>query len=476
MEELQVNPIDLNDHNLESEKSVLGAILNDGVNTKVIGILDITDFYLDSHQYIYRAIQYLHKNKQPIDLVLVSDVLQKNEKLDDIGGSYYLSELMMDSVTSHLLHHAKLIKQYSVVRQAKEKLLTYIKNGHFTSLNEVKDTIDLLIKKSPTDEASIVLNDVSDYIEDKSPEPDMIIENGILPERGLLILGGQPKAGKSLMSLNMATCIANGTKWLDFEIKKPRKTLVLQAENSYHNMRRRVKAMVQTTPRNKTLTISDPVSLKINEHTDYHKIEELIKEHEIDVLIIDPLVYFHSMNENDNAEMGLVMEQFRSLANNLNIAIIIVHHAKKVGMSDMVGGGNLRGASSVFGAVDSSILLSREVEQETDEVAYTIDFDLRNGENPERLYLHLDQQTLQMGLTTGHLPDLGSWIVNFLNRCENKGADQTFIISEAEKQGFKSATIKRKINKLIEEELVKSDNKQRNRRLWYKQHYNDLPF
>ena len=212
MEELQVNPVDLNDHNLESEKSVLGAILNDGVNTKVIGILDITDFYLDSHQYIWRAIEYLHKNKQPIDLVLVSDVLQKNEKLDDIGGSYYLTELMMDSVTSHLLHHAKLIKQYSVVRQAKEKLLTYIKNGHFTSLNEVKDTIDFLIKKSPTDEASIVLNDVSDYIEDKSPEPDMIIENGILPERGLLILGGQPKAGKSLMSLNMATCIANGTK------------------------------------------------------------------------------------------------------------------------------------------------------------------------------------------------------------------------------------------------------------------------
>ena len=72
MEELQVNPVDLNDHNLESEKSVLGAILNDGVNTKVIGILDITDFYLDSHQYIWRAIEYLHKNKQPIDLVLVS--------------------------------------------------------------------------------------------------------------------------------------------------------------------------------------------------------------------------------------------------------------------------------------------------------------------------------------------------------------------------------------------------------------------
>jgi len=277
--------------------------------------------------------------------------------------------------------------------------------------------------------------------------------------------------------MNIAMAIATGDKWLDFDVAHERKVLILQAENSYYNMRRRIKCMVdQQSLTRGMLTISDPASLKINDHKDFCLLEDLIDEHESEVLIIDPLVYFHSVDENDNAAMGMIMEQLRNLANNHNVAIIIVHHAKKAGMVDSTGGANLRGASSVFGSVDTAIILSRDVNAETDEVTYNLDFELRNGENPERMYLSLDQETLQMHSTHGALPDLPTWLINTLNNIQNAGMDQKMVVSMAEEQGFKAATVKRKINKLIEEETVKTDNAKRNRRLWYHPHFNDIPY
>lgn len=478
MEEFHENQLGVGDNSPESEQTVLGAAMLDGPDRDVVSMLQYQDFYSEKHQYIWRSICYLHKNGNPTDVPSVVDVLKQHSLLEHSGGAYYLTELIDIPTAATAKYHAKRVKECAVIRKSKELAYSFVSDSKTTDLSELRTNLDNLIQEMPANGAiPIKLWDVLDYVDDDSPEPEMILDEGVLPERGVLILGGQPKTGKSLVSMNIAMAIATGTQWLDFDVSKQRKVMIIQAENSYYNMRRRIKAMVDQQPLSRgMLTISDPASLKLNDHQDFIALEDLITEHESEVLIIDPLVYFHSVDENDNAAMGMVMEQLRNLANNHNVAIIIVHHAKKAGPIESSGGSNLRGASSVFGSVDTSIILSREVNSETDEVTYSLDFELRNGENPERMYLALDQDTLQMHPTIGVLPDLPTWIINTLNEVQASGMDQKMLVSEAEKQGFKAATVKRKINKLLEEETVKTDNAKRNRRLWYHPHYNDIPY
>ena len=478
MEELYENQLNLNDQSPESEQTVLGAALIEGPDKEIVAMLHYKDFYSEKHQYIWRSICYQYNNGNPTDVPSVIDVLKQYNLLEHSGGAYYLTELIDIPTAATAKYHARRVKECAVIRKTKELAYRFVSQSQTSDISELRTEIDTLIQEMPANGAiPIKLWDVLDYVDDDSPEPKMILDEGIFPERGVLILGGQPKTGKSLVSMNIAMAIATGDKWLDFDVSHERKVLILQAENSYYNMRRRIKCMVdQQSLTRGMLTISDPASLKINDHKDFCLLEDLVDEHESEVLIIDPLVYFHSVDENDNAAMGMVMEQLRNLANNHNVAIIIVHHAKKAGMVDSTGGSNLRGASSVFGSVDTAIILSRDVNAETDEVTYSLDFELRNGENPERMYLSLDQDTLQMNLTQGALPDLSTWLINTLNNIQNAGMDQKMVVSMAEEQGFKAATVKRKINKLIEEETVKTDNAKRNRRLWYHPHFNDIPY
>ena len=477
MEEFQNDQLNLTDHSEESERTVLGAVLLDGPEKEIVSMLNYEDFYTDQHQSIWRTIRYLHLNNKPVDVPSVMNTLKKHNLLDTAGGGYYLTELLEIPTTATAKYHAQQIKEFAILRKTKAMAYKFISSGYDINLNDLKTNIDTCIAEIPSNGVlPFTLYDIEDFVNDDSPDPAMIINEGVLPERGVLILGGQPKTGKSLVSMNIALALAKGEKWLDFDIPEPRRVLVLQAENSYYNMRRRLKQMADTTIPRGTLTISDPASLKINDYKQFSQLEHMVEEHQPEVLILDPLVYFHSVDENDNAAMGMVMEQMRTLANNNNMAIIIVHHAKKMGVSENTGGANLRGASSVFGAVDTSIILSRDVNLETDEVSYSLDFELRNGENPERMYLSLDQDNLQMRTTLGALPELSTWIINTLNEVQNSGMDQKMLMSMADQQGFKAATVKRKINKLIEEETVRTDDAKRNRRLWYKAHFNDAPY
>jgi isocitrate/isopropylmalate dehydrogenase len=78
--------------------------------------------------------------------------------------------------------------------------------------------------------------------------------------------------------------------------------------------------------------------------------------------------------------------------------------------------------------------------------------------------------------THGALPDLSTWLINTLNTIQSAGMDQKMVVSMAEEQGFKAATVKRKISKLIEEETIRTDNVKRNRRLWYHPYFNEIPY
>jgi len=80
-------PDKLQPHNIEAEEAVLGALLIDpDAIIRIATFLQPKDFFLKRHAWIYEAIQTLHERRDPADLVTLTDELERQKHLTDIGG------------------------------------------------------------------------------------------------------------------------------------------------------------------------------------------------------------------------------------------------------------------------------------------------------------------------------------------------------------------------------------------------------
>lgn len=106
-------------HNIDAEMSLLGAILIDEeVLTDVTDKVSAEDFYEKRHQLIYSAILRLYEVHRPVDLLTLSDELEKKDALETVGGSSYLSELTNYVPTAaNASTYAELVAQRAVRRR-----------------------------------------------------------------------------------------------------------------------------------------------------------------------------------------------------------------------------------------------------------------------------------------------------------------------------------------------------------------------
>src|SRR6202790_1936931 len=80
---------------MEAERSILGAILldNNALNT-AIEKLKPEDFFHDHHRRIFQQMIELGETQQAIDLVTITDQLQRRGELESSGGPAYIAQLM----------------------------------------------------------------------------------------------------------------------------------------------------------------------------------------------------------------------------------------------------------------------------------------------------------------------------------------------------------------------------------------------
>ncbi len=106
-------------HSLEAEKTILGGILvNDKNLNVVLSIITPEDFYRDANRKIIDKIIVLVDKGLPVDVLSLSEELQKAGLLEDVGGATYLSSLM-DGVPKSLNieYHAQIIKEKALLRR-----------------------------------------------------------------------------------------------------------------------------------------------------------------------------------------------------------------------------------------------------------------------------------------------------------------------------------------------------------------------
>lgn len=104
---------------LEVEKVVLGALMIDKDAFSVVAeTLRPETFYEPSHQKIFKAIQALNMSETPVDILTVTNELQREGTIDDVGGPTYVVDLASRVASSaHIENHAKILIQKFLARQ-----------------------------------------------------------------------------------------------------------------------------------------------------------------------------------------------------------------------------------------------------------------------------------------------------------------------------------------------------------------------
>ena len=214
-----------------------------------------------------------------------------------------------------------------------------------------------------------------------SPEQEIIGE-GVLAREGGTILAAESGAGKTMLLLEWALDLAAGNSILGrFSVSGPQRVLFIQQENALYQMQARLAAMrlAKPLPPDLPLFFHRPGEmLCLTNPKDWEAIRQAVEKHRATVLILDPLICFHTAAENDNSAMRRVLDRVTVLCRRTHCAAIISHHFGKPreGMEDV--GHRSRGASAIRDWADTLITLTPK---KTDPLPILrVDFPkLRNG-------------------------------------------------------------------------------------------------
>lgn len=349
-------------HNLEAERSILGAILlDDKAVYPVLEILRLDDFYLDGHRKIFEKMIGLTQRSQPIDLVTLKDELQRSGELELAGGPAYLAGLTDGLPRAvNVEHYARIVREKSVLRRlirvsadvqersyqaeepaeeiigSAEKAIFEIAGQHFRSGFEAIDPL-----------VSSVYREIEEVANRKSPVTG--IETGFieldrrtagLHPSDLIIVAARPGLGKTSFSLNIALNVAIRKGYsvgiFSLEMSKQqlvRRMLCSEAEvdsqkvntgflnkEDWSRLSRAAGALSQAK-----IFIDDSASISIAEM--HSKARRLALEKGVDLLIVDYLQLMTGSGqryENRTQEISQISRGLKALAKELNIPVLAV--------------------------------------------------------------------------------------------------------------------------------------------------------
>lgn len=231
-------------NNITCEQELLSGIFFDnGILAEVIDKVEIEDFYRTQHKIIYAAVRELYINGQDINLTALIESINK-EKLNDIGGVSYLTELMMNGGSINPLQYIKILKDKSYRRMAITRLKACVANIYKEKTDtayEIEETMSSLINREwgrcSILKDSVLLEDTITEIEERIKSGNSIpgmkcgfssLDKNIggFMKGELDIISGRPSMGKTLFALNIADGLAdNGYKVFICEMEMTEKAI-----------------------------------------------------------------------------------------------------------------------------------------------------------------------------------------------------------------------------------------------------------
>ena len=219
-------------HSDEAERAVLGGIcLNADTLPDAQEYVTADDFYKKSHRLLFQAMTDLQDNGTAIDTVTVTDYLDNQNQLDDIGGAGYITDLVASTpIASNVVYYAKIVQQKSTLR----KLISTAQSIASRSYTE-QDDVEGLVEDAERQIMDVSENrnqagfkQIKDVLNQAMAQIDQLYQNdqtitGLptgfrdldkittgLHEDEMIILAARPAVGKTAFALNIAQNV--GTK------------------------------------------------------------------------------------------------------------------------------------------------------------------------------------------------------------------------------------------------------------------------
>jgi RecA-family ATPase len=196
---------------------------------------------------------------------------------------------------------------------------------------------------------------------------------GLWSEQAVGIVGGEPKCCKSFLALDLAVAVASGTPCLRrFAVSRAGRVLLFAAEDALHIVRRRLEGICAAAG----LALADldiqvitaPI-LRLDLDADRRNLADTVARLLPRLLILDPFVRLHRIDENVSGDVAPLLAFLRELQRRHAVAIAVVHHARK-GAGTLRAGQALRGSSEFHAWGDSNLYLRRDTD---DRIALTVE-------------------------------------------------------------------------------------------------------
>jgi replicative DNA helicase len=213
-------------HAVEAEEAVLGCVLiNPDAYFEVAAFLRPDDFYLHKNRWVWDAFVSLHEQRLPIDIITVSEELERHSQLAETGGAAYLTQLINAVPTSlHAEAYGRLVEREALRRRLLDAatLVAKLAYEEGRDIGEVVNDAEaamfavserrLAKELAPIKEAISEYYDRIKYLFEHRDElmgvPTGFIDLdkllGGLQQSDLLIIAGRPGSGKTGLMLNVA--------------------------------------------------------------------------------------------------------------------------------------------------------------------------------------------------------------------------------------------------------------------------------
>ena len=216
--------------NIEAEQSVLGAMLIDKeAIAKGTEILSAEDFYREAHRVIFSAMLEIYNKNEAVDMITVTDILRRDNKLEDVGGIAYITSLANVVLTAaNVKYHAEIVAEKSVLRQL-VKVSTEIAAMGYEANDEVGvllDTAESRILEISNRKKRADFTPISAVLMDSVQNIEKLLNNkggltgiptgfndldkltsGLHPS-DFIILAARPSMGKTALALNIVQNVA----------------------------------------------------------------------------------------------------------------------------------------------------------------------------------------------------------------------------------------------------------------------------
>ncbi len=346
-------------HSLEAERALLSCILLDTrIQVDIGANLKENDFYAETHKVIFHAMREIIKKNQPVDLVTLTDMLEKIGTLNDAGGITYLAEL-----TNVIPSSANYQRYLSIVRR--DSMLRKLMTGAVDIIGECQTSQDELSALSFAEKTIYDVSNTTDTREVTKIDkviPDVIfkfeeINNNKSNVRGiqtkfkeldriikgvhnsdLMILAARPGIGKTSFAMNILENIAlQGYSCAVFSLEMSKEQLVQRMLCSVAGVS--METLYKGDPTNKKkwwasilrarellstakIFIDDTASITPNQIMS--KCRRLKAKHGLDFVVIDYVQLMTPDKKSDNRQQEIteISRTLKILAKEINVPVL----------------------------------------------------------------------------------------------------------------------------------------------------------